>query len=83
MAELHTLSVEELYQLNMPYRTKLEAHQELTPGERAHHEAILEEVKARLTGLRKTELEERAKTHAPGEAPRVGNSFSKFYWGEK
>ena len=80
MGELNSLSVEELYKLNAPYAAKLNTRQELTADERKHHEAIVEEVKARLTGLRKTELDERAKTHAETEVPHVPNSFSDFYW---
>ena len=56
---LTTLSLLELFELNLPLRAKLDARQPLTADEQALHEAICAEALARLDAQRWRDRQER------------------------
>lgn len=78
MTDLTKLSIDDLYELNKPLMVKVSTRQQLTEDEAKLHAAIIEEVKQRHTQLRTSELEERARTHAPTEEAHVPLWFKKL-----
>ena len=64
MTNLTNLTPEQLYQLNLPIRAKLDARQDITEEESNLHFAICLEVSRRMETLRKQELAERAERFA-------------------
>ncbi len=64
MTNLSNLTPEELYQLNLPLRHKLDTRQEMTQEESDLHFAICLEVSRRMEAMRKQELAERAQRFA-------------------